>query len=183
MTLKAAILAWLLTLPPAWHTRDLETTGQRRARLETVAAAVSETAARAEWLPPKQAAAAILAVWWRESAFDVIVHSGSGPHPVWSQDGGRSRCSGQIHRSAVPRELWLSLTGLDATSTKACSDTTLLLLRRQSYCNRLPGTWSDKWARVFSAYGSGAGCRTTAKGRAKLNEYGRVLTVLRNQHP
>ncbi len=183
MTLKAAILAWLLTLPASWHTRDLETPVQRRARLEVVAVAVSETAAASKWLPPKQAAAAVLAVWQKESAFDVIVHSGAGPHPVWTQDGGRSRCAGQIHRSAVPRKLWLSLTGLDAKSTKACSDTTLLLLRRQSYCTRLPGTWNDKWARVFSAYGSGAGCRTTAKGLAKLSEYGRVLTVLRRQHP
>lgn len=171
MTLQAAILAYLMTLTPSSY--DTETRDERGARMAVVADAVAAESGSV------QRASYAIAVMDRESRFDKIIHAG-GAHPKWRQDGGRSTCLAQIHRSGIRNNrVWARLAGTDIAATRLCVRWSLELLARYRHCLRRPGAWTVRHAMMFSSYGTGgAGCGTDAKGRAKATAYSRAYRYL-----
>jgi hypothetical protein len=176
---ESRTLAVLRSAPVAWHTRDLETDEQRSARLGLIAQAVDAVSAES----PKAwgaliGRAVVLAVMDRESHFDPIIHAG-GVHPVWHQDRGRAKCLGQIHRTAAGNR-WSTLAGADYAATERCAREILRQLARARWCAtpRDGDGQITPWVRVFSAYGSGAGCAETPAGRAKAARFSQFLAEL-----
>ena len=136
-------------------------------RLSFIAYAIAkETEANPGALPPKVLAAATLSLFWGESRLARGVHAGERTR--WGSDLGRAKCLGQLHDTGVlePGE-WESLAGTDLESTRRCARATIRVLQRFARWCRYDGT-DESLARVYGAYGTGAGCKTTVQARRRV---------------
>lgn len=125
-------------------------------------------------------AAAVLAVWDRESHFDPYVHAGPPvQHPVHHQDHGHARCLGQVQSSGlIPKSWWKRTTGINVKSTQECARATIRVMRAYQYCYRR-GFSMQAASAMMSGYGTGAGCRVTKNGVQKANLWQELIVRLR----
>jgi hypothetical protein len=169
-----AILAVLLALPSPWYADGPpETREAYEARLGTIAEAIAAEVERGAVLSKRDAAAALVSIWYGESRFALEVHAGTR-HPVWTQDDGRAVCMGQLHASGlVPPHEWTGLAGTSLVATRRCAAATLrVLLAQYRRCGR-------DLARAFAAYGSGSSCQPTERTAARVAKYRDALSRLR----
>lgn len=126
-------------------------------------------------------AALMLTIIRHESNLEYYVHAGL-PSPIGTQDGGRARCLGQIHR--VPTwwtyDEWRALAGTSYRATVRCVHAIQRVLDYHARrCNASRHTWSGV-GRLLAAYWDGHTCtaRTTRGQRSRLhywNVYRRLL--------
>lgn len=105
-------------------------------------------------------AALILSIIRHESNLDYHVHAGL-VSPIGTQDGGRARCLGQIHR--VPawwtQEQWRALAGTSRAATYRCIRAIQRVLDyHQRRCRITTRTWPHV-AKLLGAYWKGTTCR------------------------
>jgi len=148
-TFRAAVHALMPAPSPAWG----ESKEAFEARMDIVAVSVDKAVQKA---PPRmqyKLGLAVLTVFWGESRFSPLIHSGAK-----LGDGGKAICMGQHHQLTRTEEEWRSLAGLDAESTTRCAEATVnALARAWGYCfARDP---KATFAEAFVLYGTGMTCR------------------------
>lgn len=112
-----------------------------------------------------------------ESQFDRLVHAGL-VHPVWTQDKGRAKCLGQIHKTGlVPN--WHELAGVDYEATERCVKAIIKIERSVAgMCIHTSLLTQSDAERVFAAY-AGRGCTPTRQSVHRAKEWSEVVRRLR----
>jgi hypothetical protein len=187
MMLTDILLALAMALPASKADAD-EGELERRARLATVAHAITEASERATCInqpepctrlwpgPARELAALLLSVAWHESALARNVHAGECK--PWECDAHRDPRTGrtrhraaslwQLHASGlVPPAEWRELSGTDAESTRrAAWAAARVLAVSRNRCGTIEG--------AVAQYGTGRRC--TWKGAAsRLRTWQRLL--------
>ncbi len=166
MNLQTAIFVWLMALTPSKH--DTESVDAREDRMLVVARAITLESER-----NLTVAAAAMAIIKHESHLAESVHAGRK-----LGDSGNSVCLMMIHRRGIRDDkLWSTLTGTGFDATSRCVATGLMLWGRYWGCYRRaePG---ERWESMFSAYGTGAGCKIEKTGRKKAKTFRAALSYL-----
>lgn len=160
MILKAALLAWLQTLPvTTWPKTSPETKDQRLERLETTANAIVD--AGKDWPWNKREHAALLGtIIWFESRLSYHVHAGlvrGDCKDFLVQSSCRAISIFQMQQTElVPKDVWTTLAGVDYEATyTAATYATKVLVRARKMCARQKPEWL---APTFSAYATGGKC-------------------------
>ncbi len=170
----STVLALMLEQAPAWG--ETETTAERNARLETIAAAASIEAANAppgwRWSTLALTATLLATTYEEGRRWSVALHNGSN-----TGDGGRARCLAQLHQHPtwVPGPMWRASAGLDLDATQLCMRGAARILAHYSAtCVTDAGakSFERSVARVIAGYGTGRSCvvqgRPWASRRARL---------------
>lgn len=160
MILKAAVLAWLQTLPvTTWPKQSPETKQERLIRLETTANAIVDAGKYWPW-NKREHAAMLGTIIWFESKLSYHVHAGlikGDCKDFLVQSSCRSISIFQMQQTElVPLEVWKTLAGTDYDSTlRASTYATKVLIRARKACART----SPKWVvPTFAAYATGGKC-------------------------
>lgn len=117
MSLSAAVLAALLTLPTYAEDTGPELAGAKLAQLTAVADAVAEASAAQRIATSRDWAALVVAIGFHESGFSLRIHDGHC-RPL-ECDRGRARGPWQLHRYAEAVTWWDQMQGVDNVELQA----------------------------------------------------------------
>lgn len=169
------ILTIVLAFQATWYAEGEapETDQERIDRVTMVGRAIFKMASDSDRVPFSKLdkAALLLTIIKHESSLDYHVHAGL-KSKLGSQDKGKARCLGQIHRSEYwwpDKQDWLDIAGTSRAATERCLDSILRVLgyhvkrcglrRYVSPSKRWdkPLRW-DEVGVLLNAYGDGKSC-------------------------
>ena len=98
-------------------------------------------------------------------------HACGRRHPIWTQDHGRARCMGQLHRTSLVAE-WLTVAGTDIDATVRCARATLRVLDSAAWrCGKGHGFTSVAMAWIYAGYASGLSCTATRESERRAHRW------------
>lgn len=139
-----AVLSLMPEPSPKWN----ESLAAYQERVEMIAQAIASASDG-----KRQRAMAIVVVFWGESRFSPLIHSGEH-----RGDGGKAICLGQHQQINRTPDEWEALAGITLEATTRCARATGdALFRSWHYCNALNP--KSNYLQAFTLYGSGRTCR------------------------
>ena len=148
-TFLAAIFALMPAPSPAWG----ESGDAFKARMGMIAVSVEKGVERAPARSRYQLGLAVISVFWGESRFSPVIHSGEK-----LGDGGAAICLGQHHRLKLTEDEWRALGGVDEAATVRCAQATAsALVSAWWYCQARDA--QATYAEAFVLYGTGQTCQ------------------------
>jgi hypothetical protein len=159
VNLTAYLLAAIASLPTFHEDIGDELAVQKRAQAETIATAITQAVEKTPNWPgsKRELATLLLTVAWHETRLSLRIHDGHCK--PYECDHGRARGLWQLHAHAsLPRERWLTVSGLDLPSTvNGASEAALALTRSRYMCSKSARAGGDWVALTLLAF-AGHGC-------------------------